>query len=277
MSTRRAARKIIADTLALPPSCVFEAVRTVTDLCPDDQPGRFGAKKPSPLTVAWHVLAVLAALPAGQPVNRWAEGRAAGIRARALRWSELVPMGGAVTISGSPPPAGLAIAAAGLPLVGALERLFARLPEPTFLDTLAGGRGGGPLVGKPGVSLSIHGGEHHSWAGLRFRFRSGATIKTVYQHPSDEGRPAPPLVVRLDLGTDALTRLAAVAWGVPDADGADYGAVPPSHVLLNDDGTVPAGFTPAAAPPGIADPFAELEHLSRRREDRARRRLNGKS
>lgn len=284
MSTRRAARQIIAATLALPPATVFEAVRVVADLCPPDQPGPRGAKKPSALTLAWYVLATLAALPAGSPVNRWADGRGAGIRARAVRWSELVPMAGAVTITGRPPSEGLAVAAQGLPLIAALERLFHRLLEPNFLDTVTTGRTGGPLIGKPGVSLSIHGGPHHSFAGLRFRFRNGSTIKTTYRHPADEDQPAPPLVVRLDLDTLTLIRLAAVTAGVPDADAPDFAAIPAGHIPLNDDGSVPPGFAPAPAPPGIEDPFADLtERMDRlnpngpRARARRARRLNGNS
>jgi hypothetical protein len=284
MSTRRAARSIIAATLALPPATVFEAVRQVTDFCPADVPGPHGAKRPSPLTVAWHVLAVLAALPVGQPVNRWSEGRAKGIRARAVRWSELVPMAGAVTITGRPPAEGLAVAASGLPLIGALERLFVRLLEPNFLDTVTTGRTGGPLIGKPGVSLSIHGGAFHSFATLRFRFRNGSKIETTYRHPADEDKPAPPLVVRLDLDTLTLIRLAAVARGIADAEAPDFGALPAGHIALNDDGSVPAGFAPAPAPPGIANPFDDLvERLdalnpnSPRARARRARRLNGNS
>jgi hypothetical protein len=285
MSTRRAARSIIATTLQLPPACVFEAVRHVADMCPADEPGPRGAKKPSALTVAWHVLAVLAALPAGGPVNRWTGTRGEGIRARAVRWSELVPMAGAVQITGRPPAEGIAVAASGLPLIGALERLFVRLLEPNFLDTVTTGRTGGPLVNKPGVSLSIHGGAHHSFAGLRFRFRNGSTIKTIYRHPADEDKPAPPLVVRLDLDTLTLIRLAAVARGIADAEAPDFGALPAGHIALNDDGSVPAGFAPVAAPPGIVNPFDDLvERLdatnpnSPRARARARaRRLNGNS
>lgn len=280
MSNRRALRAILTASLGVPASIVFESARAVAPFCPEDVRGPHGALRPSALTVGWHVLGILSALPVLQAFNKWPDGRTAGLAQRAKRLSELVPMNGLTVIHGHPPRDALAIAASGLPLLQSIEQLFKRLLTPDLFDALTEGndlraRQAGPLLNRPGVVLTIHGGREHMFATLRFRFTDGATLQTAYRHPEDEDKAEPNLVVRVSIGLDPLARLAATALGVPHMDEFETAPAPVAAPAP----PVPAPGIPlprygahrpfdGGPPCDVGDPRA-IEHL--RRSNRLKR------
>lgn len=214
MTTRRLLREVVSTVLGIPPASVFEAVRHVADKCPTDGRGPSGSRPPNPETVTWHLLAALATLPGGLPLNRWPEGtRAKGIRARAERWHDLASIPAMASTTGNPPMLFRAICAANMPLGLALNYLFQELLKPEVIALFGDGVEGDTRFGDDGITLGIHGGDHHSFATLDFSLRNGATLKAVFRHPADSGRREPKLVVRYALGLRGLAALAGVAAG----------------------------------------------------------------
>ena len=263
MTNRRILRSALATILDQPASRVFEAARHIAPLCPADRRTAHGAKVPSPMTVALHLLATIAALPLAGARRQWTPaGRAAGLLALTARWAALQPVRSLTTFSGTVPPTAVGIGDGGLSgtLAGTLELLFDYLLDPGFLIHFGRDMPDGHIAfGDAGVQLALHGGHEHSFATLRFRFRDLSTYSVTFRHPNDDGQPEPHLTIRFGLGMRALVALAGVCRGVVNVEEIARGSARP--IMPQDDPDpvqLPANLAPRQQ--RLVQPAAPLQY-----------------